>query len=515
MIENDKQRIARLFLENAYYLYSTWGALHKADLLKEENLRLPPALNTRREDTLTLDTRVISADYRQRLDLETLMKASRTIGESLVFDEFLTKFMRVVIENAAAERACLVTNEGEDFMVRARLTTPDGEVNRNPRPLRELRDALPTSVINFSRRTGESVILNNPAASPEFREDAYFRTRGEISVACIPLRKQGGIVAILCLENTQTSGLFTPEQKEFLEILSAQAAIALENARLYHEVETRVKDRTQKLHDLTQQLIETEKMAALGNLVAGVAHEINTPVGIGVTAASTLEMETQELLQHIEREELSSEINDYLVVAEDSSQLILKSLERAANLVQSFKQVAVDQSKDEWRNFNVIEYINEVLTSLGPLHSPHLVEVEGDTTLSMTSYPGPLSQLVTNLISNSSYHAYPDGSTGLIKISVESSTSDLVKIVYSDDGRGMHPNTLSKAFEPFFTTNRQQGGSGLGLNIVYNLVTGTLEGSLDLESEPGQGVKFTFLLPTVVKDARDRTFQGPELAYPE
>jgi signal transduction histidine kinase len=279
-----------------------------------------------------------------------------------------------------------------------------------------------------------------------------------------------------------------------------QAATALENARLYRHVTDRTKELSQALEELKSaqhQLVDAEKMASLGGLVAGIAHEINTPIGIGVTAASTLEDETHQFLASYQNGALKrSELDAYLNTAQESSRLILNNLQRAAELVQSFKQVAVDQTNLERRKFGVKTYINDVLRSLAPQlkRSAHRLSVTGADDLIIDSYPGALSQVVTNLVMNSVLHAYPDDKGGQLIFEVRSEGKQVI-IEYRDDGCGITPETLKKIYEPFFTTARHRGGTGLGLHIVYNLVIQKLGGQINCESVVGQGTKFTLTLP--------------------
>lgn len=257
---------------------------------------------------------------------------------------------------------------------------------------------------------------------------------------------------------------------------------------------------TQTLAELktTQtQLIETEKMAALGKLVAGVAHEINTPIGTGITVASTLEHETQEFEQAVAQGQLKkSVLMGYLSKAKRSSQLLMSNLQRAGDLIQSFKQVAVDQTHLEQRVFLVKPYIEETLLSLTPQlrRTSHQVTVCGDDTITLNSCPGALSQIVTNLVMNSLTHAYQPEEQGQLRFEVEQHEHN-VMICYTDDGCGIQPEHLDHIFEPFFTTARSRGGSGLGLAIIYNLVTQKLQGTIRCESTPGSGTQFMIEVP--------------------
>jgi signal transduction histidine kinase/purine-cytosine permease-like protein len=289
----------------------------------------------------------------------------------------------------------------------------------------------------------------------------------------------------------------------------AQEELDKQNLQLQQEVEERqlaevqLQEKAQQLertlHNLQQaeaHLIQTEKMAALGGLVAGIAHEINTPIGVGVTAASLL-MEKAIAFSSLFKSGTMkrSDLEKFLDVAQQSSQLTLTNLERAAQMIQSFKQVAVDQSSESKRVFNLKAYLEEVLLQLSPKlkGTKHTVEVEGDPHLTLNSYPGTFSQIVTNLVMNSLLHAYQPDQQGCITL-IFKQIGEQIIFEYADDGQGIPLENLSKIFEPFFTTKRGQGGSGLGLHIVYNLVSQKLGGTIQCESHPGMGTKFVIKL---------------------
>ncbi|MCB0163762.1 MAG: hybrid sensor histidine kinase/response regulator [Anaerolineae bacterium] len=256
----------------------------------------------------------------------------------------------------------------------------------------------------------------------------------------------------------------------------------------------------QKLKDTQAQLVESEKMAALGGLVAGVAHEINNPVGFSITAASVLEDETQALLSAYRENNLKrSDLEAYLNTAEESSRLILRNLQQAAEMVKNFKQVAVDQSSLEKRSFNLKKYLEETIYNLTPKlkKTRHELTINGDETIMMDSYPGALAQVITNLVLNSIAHAYTNQQAGHLCFHL-SRNDDKVIIQYADDGAGIPAENLGQIFEPFFTTARSRGGSGLGLHIVYNLVTQKLKGSIYCDSTLGKGTKFTIELPAQI-----------------
>lgn len=292
----------------------------------------------------------------------------------------------------------------------------------------------------------------------------------------------------------------------------AQEELDKRNIQLQKEIEERqlaeaqLQEKAQQLEQTLQnlklaetQLIQTEKMAALGGLVAGIAHEINTPIGIGVTAASLLLEKTTAFAERFENGTMKrSELGNFLDIAQQSAQMTFTNLNRAATLIQSFKRVAVDQSSESRRVFNLAAYLDEVLLQLSPTlkATTHRVEVNGDRTLTLNSYPGAFSQIVTNLVMNSLLHAYDAEAAGHIVLSF-SQTQNLLRFEYTDDGCGISPEHLGKIFEPFFTTKRGQGGSGLGLHIVYNLVTQKLGGTIHCQSEPETGTNFVIQLPLV------------------
>ena len=282
--------------------------------------------------------------------------------------------------------------------------------------------------------------------------------------------------------------------------ITERKKIDIELHRLNESLESQVTETSQALIRLRQtqeQLVQAEKMASLGGLVAGVAHEINTPVGIGLTAASHLQDEVAKLAQAVETNTLKrSQLIKFMETGQQTAQMVLSNLHRAAELIRSFKQVAVDQSSDEPRRFNLSQYIGEILVSLHPkLRSTlHRIEVECPTELQLETIPGAVSQILTNLILNSLLHAYDPGQAGIMKISAQIQGSDL-KLIYSDDGKGIPPEMLPKIFDPFFTTRRGHGGTGLGLNIVFNLARNALAGMVSVASTLGKGTTFTLVFP--------------------
>jgi len=300
---------------------------------------------------------------------------------------------------------------------------------------------------------------------------------------------------------------FTALVKDVTERVKAEEEVKQLTVELEHRVEQRtaqlsmanaeLRETLDRLERTQSHLVTTEKMAALGELVAGIAHEINTPVGVAVTGASHFQKRTQELLAAFEGGAIKkSDFEQYLRLAGESSSMLLTNLERAANLVQSFKQVAVDQSSEARRPFEIGRYTNDVLLSLRPKlkRTRHVVTVNVPGEIEIESYPGAFSQIITNLIMNSLLHAFEPDDAGSIVISYEARDEQLY-MTYTDNGKGIPAENLGRIFDPFFTTRRGTGGSGLGLHILYNIVSVKLGGGIECESEVGAGTTFRIHVP--------------------
>ncbi|MET0855530.1 MAG: ATP-binding protein, partial [Telluria sp.] len=267
--------------------------------------------------------------------------------------------------------------------------------------------------------------------------------------------------------------------------------------RAVHERTLLLEQRNAALQEAQAELVRQEKLASLGRLVAGVAHEINTPLGICVTATSHLVQELKLTREELAAGDMTAEsLEQFFDIVDQSLRIMTTNTQRAAALVRSFKQVAVDQSSDDIRSFDLKKYLGEVLLSLQPKLKgrPVKVEVDCGTDINLESFPGAVSQVVTNMLMNSLVHGFEGDQAGaiVIKGALEGET---VVLDYSDDGAGMDAETLAKLFDPFFTTRRGSGGSGLGAHILYNLVTGALGGTVKVESAPGQGLQYHLRFP--------------------
>jgi len=255
-----------------------------------------------------------------------------------------------------------------------------------------------------------------------------------------------------------------------------------------------------ELQEAQQSLIEAEKLAALGGLVAGVAHEVNNPVGISLTVASSFAQRCEQFSVEIREGAVRrSKLDEFIAVSQEAAKQLVANLNRAADLIQSFKQVAVDRSHAERRTFDLRESTEQILVSLRPAlkRSTVFLSVDIPPGIQMDSYPGPYGQVLTNLVLNAIAHGFPAKKIGSIRIEATRYGADQVDVIFADDGAGMSEDIQRRVFEPFFTTRRNQGGTGLGLHIVYNIITRHLGGRVRLESGLGRGTTFRIRLPLV------------------
>jgi PAS domain S-box-containing protein len=293
------------------------------------------------------------------------------------------------------------------------------------------------------------------------------------------------------------------------EIVAVNVAAEESTARKRSEQEMRrareVAETTlQHLRETQASLIEAEKLAALGRLVAGVAHEINGPVGISLTVASSLQRRYEVFASDVERGEIRrSALNEFLGGVRDAALQLVVNLNRASELVQSFKQVAADRSGLERRRFDVGDLAAQVLIGLRPqLRKQGLtLDIACEPDLVIDSLPGPYGLVVSNLVLNAIMHAFPNGEKGSITFRAGVFGDDDIEIVVSDDGCGMSPQIRRHAFDPFFSTRRHKGATGLGLHIVHSMVIDRLGGQLALTSEPGAGTTVRLILPRKIGSA--------------
>ncbi len=290
----------------------------------------------------------------------------------------------------------------------------------------------------------------------------------------------------------------------FVRDISERKRVEAELQKHRQDLETLVGERTAELRQAMRQLVQSEKLAALGHLVAGVAHELNTPLGNARLVAGSLAEQVEDFARACAAGSLyRSQLAAFVGRCQEAARLLDRNTARAAELISQFKQVAIDQASIRRRTFDLRQTVEELFASLRPQFKGHQHRVELDVPagLQLDSYPGPLEQVIVNLVSNSLLHGFDGVDHGLIRLAAGEIDPDHIRLCYSDNGKGIADSIRDRIFDPFFTTRLGSGGSGLGLYISHNLVSSVLGGTLAVDGQPGQGVRFDIVLPKVAPTA--------------
>ncbi|MEH2527581.1 signal transduction histidine kinase [Bradyrhizobium sp. AZCC 2176] len=420
----------------------------------------------------------------------TLISDSPT-GIQPVFDRIVRNAARLCQSVLSA----VYRREGEDV----HLVAYD---QFSPESVAAVRKAYPaplTSKNLISVAIRERRVVHEPDVLVSGGYSELQRTSGYRSILVVPMLRDDvaiGAIAVMRLEPQ----LFPRAQVELLKTFAGQAVIAIENTRLFTEVQERTRQLSQSLDDLRaaqDSLVQTEKLAALGRLVAGVAHELNTPVGTSLTVASAFINKADRFEADVASGGVRrSTLTEFIATSREAASQIMINLNHAIDLIQSFKQVAADRNVSDRRGFDLGQVTEQVVKGLRfGLRRNLVISIECEPDLAMNSYPGPYGQVLTNLVHNAAVHAFPDGARGSVHIAAQASGKHNVEVLFSDDGRGMSPEIKRHVFDPFFTTRRDQGSTGLGLHIVHNIVTNRLGGRINLETKPGAGTKIRIIVP--------------------
>src|SRR4051812_25349712 len=372
----------------------------------------------------------------------------------------------------------------------------------SPESVAAVRKAYPaplTSKNLISVAIRERRVVHEPDVLVSGGYSELQKTSGYRSILIVPMLRDEvaiGAIAVMRLEPQ----LFPRAQVELLKTFAGQAVVAIENTRLFTEVQERTRQLSQSLEDLRaaqDSLVQTEKLAALGRLVAGVAHELNTPVGTSLTVASAFLNKADRFEANVASGGVRrSTLTEFIAAGREAASQVMINLNHAIDLIQSFKQVAADRNVSDRRAFDLGQVTRQVVKGLRyGLRRNIVVSVECEPDLAMNSYPGPYGQVLTNLVINSAVHAFPDDAQGAVHIAATASGKHNVEVLFSDDGCGMSPEVRRQVFDPFFTTRRDQGSTGLGLHIVHNIVTNRLGGRINLETRPGAGTKIRIVVP--------------------
>jgi signal transduction histidine kinase len=431
------------------------------------------------------------------LETEVLFRMALAIG--------VTTEQQSMLRHAFTEMLRLMAGQGAILVSLPEGASVGEPVFAMPRPFVQQLAKLSESdwrAADDVRKNRKSLVVEGTAGSSH-----WFRIRDDLLLYL--LLKQP-------LSETLRKGFEPIAQRLDASLRAAEADAALRKARdeaeqakqrlidVNQELESRVEERTLQLKAEIEErraaqlsMMQAEKMAALGGLIAGVAHEVNTPIGVGVTAASHLH-DSVRAFDEIYREGKMrrADLEELLHTASQSASILEINLSRASELIKSFKQVAVDQTGGETRDVELGTYVKEILTSLRPLFKNRAIEVVTDipASLPVTLQAGAFAQIITNLVTNALLHAFDNVDEGQILIVAECA-DETINLCFSDNGRGMRPEVTARVFDPFFTTRRGSGGNGLGLHIVYNLVTQVLKGEIRCESKVGHGTDFCLRFP--------------------
>ena len=518
----DKDISARSYVKKAYYAYIRWGSIAK---VKDLECRYDYLVDRHQEAIYNnnwVTTTKTTINNSLVLDLPTVVKASQAVSSEIILSRLLEKLVQLVKENAGAQKVLFLAKTGNQLFIEAALTGQFNDVTvLQSLPIAE-SESLPISLINYVERTQKYLVLDDATRSEQFQFDPYIATNQPLSILVLPIIHQGNLTGIFYLENNLTKGAFTSDRLEILGILSAQAAISLENARFYNVLETRVAQRTEKLQTALEelrhtqlQLIQSEKMSSLGQVVGGIAHEINNPINFiygnlyytNEYAENLLHLlrlyqknypnPVQEIVNETEQIDLDFLMNDFTKMI-DSMRL---GAARVRDIVLSLRNFSrLDESDRKW--VNIHEGIDSTLMILDHKLIDIQVIKEYDNLPLVNCYPGEINQVFMNVLTNAiDAFCRERGSevdstqTPTIQICTEVAEGNQVAIRIVDNGAGMSSEVLGKIFDPFFTTKPIGKGTGLGLSISYQIVVEQHGGKLICQSEPGEGSEFTILLP--------------------
>ncbi|MGD1805194.1 trifunctional serine/threonine-protein kinase/ATP-binding protein/sensor histidine kinase [Dapis sp. BLCC M126] len=533
-----REKEASVYMQEAYYCYAQWGAKAKTDDLEQRYPQLLKPILQRDQQSLYSNTsisKITSNSYSQTatvanissiLDFSSLLKASQTLSGEIELDRLLSTLMKIIIENAGATKGALLLTGEQGLTVEAIATRIADSSNKltidslnQSIPLEDSID-LPVGLINYVRRTTQTALLDAQAAQEQFAADSYLLRFHPQSLLCMPLQERGKFIGILYLENRLTTDAFTNERLEILDTLCAQAAISLENARLYQQSQQALKD----LQEAQLQLVQNEKMVTLGNLVAGVAHEINNPVGFIGGNISMAQEYLQDLLTIVSLYQENTSLPESIIVdiealepefiAEDFPKLMASMQEgcaRIANISTSLRTFSRTDTINK-TEFNLHDGIDSTLLILkyrlkANENRPAIEVVKNYGKIPpVKCYAGQLNQVFMNLLANA-IDALDESNAGktfqeiekepnriTIKTELRDSNNSVI-VQISDNGVGIPEEVKAKIFEQGFTTKVVGKGTGLGMAIAHQIVTEKHGGKIICNSTVGEGTIFTIVIP--------------------
>jgi len=532
------KRIARTYMKEACYMYALWGAKAKVDQLNETYPELLYALPEvhEKENGLEFNISRQSGLYPERLDLETVQKASQTISGEIHLDKLVEKLMNIVITNAGAQKGIFLLKDEVGLFIEGEAYAGKEEIRvLQHEPYSESKD-IALVIINYVIRVNKMIVLDDAADQGSFKSDEYIKVNKLKSILCLPLIFQNKLSGILYLENNLVPGTFNSERVEVLKILAGQIVISVENARLYRSLEEynrtleenvgkRTAEISQKNEQLSMQkeelgaalenlrqsqyqLIQSEKMASLGQLVAGIAHEINNPVNFISAGVESLNANLEEIGQVLdvyhkitpknveaklkEIEELKKKI-EYKEAIREIDKLISSiknGTKRTTEIVKGLRTFS-RMDEDIIKTADIHEGLDSTLILLHNKYKDRIEIIRNYGNIpQIECYPGQLNQVFLNILTNAI-----DSIDNTGKVTITTTNIDgMVRISIKDTGRGIPENLKEKIFEPFYTTKAVGKGTGLGLSISHGIIE-KHKGSIDFESEAGAGSEFVIMLP--------------------
>ncbi|BAY27941.1 multi-sensor signal transduction multi-kinase [Calothrix sp. NIES-2100] len=541
-----KEKIAQTYLIDAYYSYSRWGANVKVEELEKcyPQLLLPiinhKQVSVNSRDSNALITKAIvdssTTGVTAILDLETVTKASLAIGSEIQLDKLIQILMQVILENVGGNKGALILQENGNLQLVAQ--------SHNHQPCELLSISInntqdvPVSLINYVSHTKEYLLIHDASTKTNFAADPYIIKYQPKSILCTPIINQGKLIGIVYLENSLIVDAFTADRLQILKLLSSQAAISLENAQLYAKLEEKVATRTQELNaknlrlkqtlrelKVTQtKLIQSEKMSSLGQLVAGVAHEINNPINFIyanieptnnyiTSMLHLIDVYQQEYPQVTPLIQQTKEDIDWEFLIEDL-QKILDSMKMGANRIRNIVLGLRNFSRlDEAdiKSVDIHEGIDNALMLLQPslipkANYPEITVIKDYAKLpAIACYASQLNQVFLNILNNAidALHRHNqqraiaeiENYRSTITICTQVINNDWVCISIKDNGTGIPQNIKERIFDPFFTTKPVGEGTGLGLSISYQIIVDKHGGKIDCISVPGEGAEFVIKIP--------------------
>ncbi|MGF2040371.1 MAG: trifunctional serine/threonine-protein kinase/ATP-binding protein/sensor histidine kinase [Nostoc sp. CmiVER01] len=537
-LAKDRKNFAKIYLKEARYGYLKWQATGKVRQLDEQYSQIFRDTVERRKATKQIQD--ISEAKTQALDISTAIKASQALSSEMELNPLLEKMMTIAIENAGAQMGYLLVKRENQWIIEAEGSIDRDQVTVRSSSLFLVKHKLPVLLINYVERTKENLVLDDASHTERFLNDYYIVANQPKSILCLPFSHQGKLTGVLYLENNLTTGVFTAERLEVLNLLTSQVSISIENARLYTNLhiysqeleisETQAREKAKQLEHtldelkLTQsQMVQSEKMSSLGQLVAGVAHEINNPVSFIYGNLTYVNNHVKDLMSVVElyqqqnqnlppkvQNEIDAVDLDFLM--EDLPKLLASmkgGTDRIRQIVLSLRNFSrLDEA--EVKAVDIHEGIDSTLMILQNRlkpepNSPGIQVIQEYGNLPpVECYPGQLNQVFMNLIANSidsleefnKHRTYADIARQPSIITIRTSVEgDFAVIRIADNGSGISENVRRQLFTPFFTTKPVGKGTGLGLSISYQIVTNKHRGHLECVPVLGRGAEFMISIP--------------------